>query len=80
MGNDVGARKVLRVSVKLTAFIGAVSFCLCFFGADLIAYQVGIPDAALSLRAVAPALCLVPVLSAFRGYPLKQNISNVAFI
>lgn len=68
MGNDVGARKVLRVSVKLTAFIGAVSFCLCFFGADLIAYQVGIPDAALSLRAVAPALCLVPVLSAFRGY------------
>lgn len=68
MGNEAGARKTLGVSVKLTAVIGAASFCLCFFGADRIAGWVGIPDAALSLRAVAPALCLVPVLSAFRGY------------
>lgn len=67
-GRPEDGRKVFFTALKLMSVIGAVSFSLCFFGADVIAFAVDIPGAEHSLRAVAPALCIVPLLSAFRGY------------
>lgn len=67
-GRPEDARKVFYTALKLMAVIGAGAFSVCFFGADLIAFAIDIPGAETSLRAIAPALCIVPLLSAFRGY------------
>ncbi|ATY83630.1 polysaccharide biosynthesis protein [Kyrpidia spormannii] len=63
-----GASRVFRVSAAIMGAIGAAGFCLLFFGAERYAAFVGNPDAALALRAVAPAMLLVPVMSVARGY------------
>lgn len=68
VGNRSGARKVFLTALKLMAVIGAAAFAICFFGADLIAFVIDIPGSQNSLRAIAPALCIVPLLAAFRGY------------
>ena len=62
------AHKIFRVSLVVMLVIGVVSFIPTFFGADLIAGFVKNPKAALGLRAIAPALILVPLFSSFRGY------------
>ena len=68
VGNEAGARKVFITALKLMAVIGAAAFAICFFGADLIAFVIDIPGSQNSLRSIAPALCIVPLLAAFRGY------------
>lgn len=68
VGNEAGARKVFVTALKLMAVIGAAAFAICFFGADLIAFVIDIPGSQNSLRSIAPALCIVPLLAAFRGY------------
>lgn len=68
VGNLHSAHRVFSTAVKLMWAIGIASFSICFFGAEFIAEIIEIPEAALSLRAIAPALCIVPLLSAFRGY------------
>ena len=79
VGNLWSAHKVFTTAVKLMAAIGLFSFSVCFFGADLISEVIEIPEAALSLRAIAPALCIVPLLSAFRGYfQGQQNMTPTA--
>ncbi|MEG0924831.1 MAG: polysaccharide biosynthesis protein [Anaerovoracaceae bacterium] len=79
IGNHKAAHKVFIVSFGLLFFIGLVSFLACYFGASVIAEFVGIPEAALSLKAIAPALFLVPMFSAFRGYfQGRQNMNPTA--
>lgn len=79
MGNDRGAHKVFTTALKLMLFIGLGSFSICYFGAGLIADIIRIPDAEISLKAIAPALCIVPMLSAFRGYfQGQQNMGPTA--
>ena len=67
--NYGGAHKVFKVSLQLLTVLGVVSFLLCYLGADVIAgtFQNN-AEAASSIRAIAPALLFVPILSAFRGY------------
>lgn len=62
------AHKIFRVSLTVMFIIGMASFIPTFFGADLIAGFVKNPKAALGLKAIAPALVLVPLFSSFRGY------------
>lgn len=62
------AHKIFRVSLVVMLTIGIVSFIPTFFGADIIAGFVRNPKAALGLRAIAPALIMVPLFSSFRGY------------
>ncbi len=78
--NYGGAHKVFLVSLRLMAALGLVSFLLCYFGASFIAGTIQHnPDAASSIRAIAPALLFVPVLSAFRGYfQGRQNMNPTA--
>ena len=48
---------------------GIISFCIFFFGAEWIVTKfIKNPDALNSMRAIAPALIIVPLMSAYRGY------------
>ncbi len=78
--NYGGAHRVFQVSIKLLGALGIVSFVLCYFGADFIAGTLqNNPEAASSIRAIAPALLFVPIMSAFRGYfQGRQNMNPTA--
>jgi len=68
-GRDLEAQKTLSVSFKLLMCIGVAGFCALFFGADFIAGKLlGNTGAAYGIRAIAPAMLFVSVMSAFRGY------------
>ena len=72
--------QVFKAALMIMTIIGGVSFVVCFFGADYIAVLCKIPKASLAIRAMAPALFLVPFFSAFRGYfNGHQNMAPTAF-
>ena len=73
------AHRVFRVSLLMMTGIGLVTFLICFFGAEMIASLVKNPEAALAVRAMAPALLIVPMFSTFRGYfNGRQNMNPTA--
>lgn len=70
------ADRVFRISKVLMTALGlAGAFCVVF-GAGMIADKVGIPGSALALQATAPALLIVPLMSAYRGYFQGQQNMN----
>ena len=75
VGNFEEAHHVYRVSLKLLTVIGAVSFVVMFFGAGIISDLQNIEEAKLPMMAVAPALLIVPVMAAYRGY--FQGMQNM---
>ena len=70
------AHKVYKVSAYLMIAIGIVSFCIMFFGANGIANISKVPESALAMRAVAPALLFVPIEASMRGY--YQGMQNMS--
>lgn len=61
--------KTFRVALVTFAFIGVLfSLILFFFPEWLAASYLENPDAAMSIRAMAPAILLVCLVSAYRGY------------
>lgn len=75
-----GAHKVFKVSSWLLFFIGLFAFAVCYFGAGFISeHVIGDIGALKPLKAIAPALIFVPVMSAFRGYfQGRQNMNPTA--
>lgn len=64
-----GANRVFKVSMAVMIVLGLVLFSVLFFGADWIASNFkGLGKASLGMKAIAPALILVPIMAAFRGY------------
>lgn len=63
-----GARQVLQTATSLLIFAGIAAFCTLFFAPGLWARMAGDPAAATAIRAIAPALLIVPILSVLRGY------------
>ena len=64
-----GANRVFKVSMTIMIILGVILFCVLFFGADFIASKFqGLSKASLGMKAIAPALILVPIMAAFRGY------------
>jgi polysaccharide transporter, PST family len=68
LNDAAGARQVLRVSLNTLSILGIASFCILFFGAEFWARTAGDPAAKTAIEAISPALLIVPVLSALRGY------------
>ncbi len=62
------AERIYRVSLVLFTAVGALSTAILYFGADVIATAIEIPNAAPCVRAVAPALLCVAAGSAVKGY------------
>jgi len=73
--NYYGAHKVFKISFFLLFAIGAVSSSIVFFGAGIISDMVSVPEARYSMRAIAPALLIVPMMAAYRGY--FQGMQNM---
>ncbi len=69
------AERVFKISRTLMIVIGIIGFCLLFFFSDFIAGLINIKGASLSMKATAPALLLVPMMSSYRGY--FQGMQNM---
>lgn len=67
-GNKAEVNKILKASLLLLSIIGIFGFGLLYLGADKFAALLGNPGAEKGIRAIAPAMLFVSLLSAFRGY------------
>lgn len=63
-----GAKRVFRVAMSLLSIGGVLCFCILFVGAPMWAHIAGDNAAQGAIRAIAPALLVVPIMSAVRGY------------
>lgn len=67
-GNQAEANRIFAVSYKLLGFIGIIGFLFLFFFADWCASIMASPDSAAGIRALAPAILFVSIMSVYRGY------------
>lgn len=79
-GDEAGVRRVFRVSLILLAVLGLAFSIGLYLVAPFYANRVvRDPLAALSVQAIAPAIFLVSVMSAYRGYfQGRQNMTPSA--
>ncbi|MBQ0078345.1 MAG: polysaccharide biosynthesis protein [Eubacterium sp.] len=68
VGQYVEAERVFKLSRSLMLIMGIVGCVFVFCFADAIAQLVHVPGSALSMKATAPALVLVPLMASYRGY------------
>lgn len=66
--NNAESKRILSVSLVVLALIGTFGALILFFGADFLANAINCPRAANAIRAIAPAIFFVGVMSAFRGF------------
>ena len=62
------AERVFKLSRTLMVILGIAGCCFVYCFADTIAQMVNVPGSALSMKATAPALVLVPLMASYRGY------------
>lgn len=63
------ADRVHKLSRNLMLLIGIIGFAILLFFSDFIATNIShLPEAALAMKATAPALLLIPIMSSYRGY------------
>lgn len=64
-----GIRRIFKTSFYLMGTIGVVGFFILYFGAELIVKSAGNDmEAVMSVKAIAPALLFIPLMSVFRGF------------
>ena len=69
------AERVFRISRTVMMIIGIIGFFTLLIFSDPIAELINLPGAALSMKATAIALLVVPIMSAYRGY--FQGMQNM---
>ncbi len=79
LGNTKELRRIFRVSMLTLAILGIIGTGVLYVGADSFAALIGNPKAAAGVRAIAPAMFFVAVMSAFRGFfQGRQNMAPTA--
>ena len=68
LGDMAGAKRVFRKSQILLLGIGLVTTALMYFGAEFLARTTVGEGAVFSFRAMSPALLIVSLMCAYRGY------------
>lgn len=68
LGNTMELRRILRVSFVTLFVLGIIGTAFLYFGAGTLANLTGNPSAVYGIRAIAPAMFFVAVMSAFRGF------------
>lgn len=68
LGDMAGAKKVFQKSLIMLVCIGAVTTALMYLGADFLAKTTVGAGAAMSFRMMSPALLIVSIMCAYRGY------------
>ena len=72
-------RRILRVSLLFLTALGLAGTAILFFGANRLSEWIGNPMAAPGIRAIAPAMLFVAMMSAFRGFfQGQQNMVPIA--
>ncbi|WZL83090.1 polysaccharide biosynthesis protein [Vallitaleaceae bacterium 9-2] len=67
------AHLIFKFSLVFSLIIGIVFTAILYFGAQMIANFIEIPNAAVALQGLAPALLIFSMLSVFRGYFQGMN-------
>lgn len=80
IGDHKGAYRIFKIAFATFAFIGLIGSLLLFFGAKVIANNwLQIPEAEMTLVALAPAIFFVAIASVMRGYfNGRQNMKTTA--
>ena len=80
VSNYGGAHKVFHTALWFLSLMGFATFAIVYFGAGFIESQVLKNEGTMmALQAIAPALFIVPVMSAYRGYfQGRQNMNPTA--
>lgn len=80
VGDYRGANKVFKISHGILFLTGVIGFLILFFGASFIVNNVQKnPNALYAIKAIAPAILIVPSMSAYRGYYQgHQDMSKIA--
>lgn len=80
LGNHKGANEIFKITHLMLFVTGLVTFLILFIGADNIVTNVQHnPNALTAMKAIAPALLIVPSMSAYRGYYQGyQQMSRIA--
>ncbi|MEE3362266.1 MAG: polysaccharide biosynthesis protein [Anaerovoracaceae bacterium] len=73
--NYRGANRVFRSALELMILIGVVSFVIIVLLSRQFADLMGYPQSQLALLAISPALVIVPIMAAYRGY--FQGLQNM---
>ncbi len=68
VGNIDNIRKIFNISLALFIVLGMIGSLALFFGADLYSDMIGMPDASVSVKAIAPTLLFICISGALRGY------------
>lgn len=68
-GDSKGSQRMLKLCFCLFLSISFASACFLYFGADFIAAEImHVPDVALTMKALAPAVFFASAIAVFRGY------------
>lgn len=80
IGNHKGANEIFKITHIMIFATGVVMFTILFAGSNQIVTSVQHnPNALTAMRAIAPALLIVPSMSAYRGYYQGyQQMSRIA--
>ncbi len=76
VGDIEGAQRIYRVSLWLLTVVGVGCAAALFIFAEPFARLSGDPNAVFAIRAIAPALLVVPALSSMRGYFQGWQVMN----
>lgn len=69
IGDNRGAHRIFKISLVTFGLIGLMGTCIMFFGARYISnVLIQIPEAELTMVALAPAIFFVAIASVIRGY------------
>ncbi|GIO86711.1 stage V sporulation protein B [Paenibacillus faecis] len=68
------AGRVYQAALIFAAFAGVVMFTLLYVMAPYYAASTKLPESAVAIRALAPALLLFPLIAIIRGYLQGRNI------
>ncbi len=69
------AKKTFRIALYILTFVGFISTIIMLLGSGFLSQSVGNPKTQTGFMVIAPALLIVCVMSAFRGY--MQGLSDM---
>ncbi|MBU5674746.1 putative polysaccharide biosynthesis protein [Paenibacillus brevis] len=68
------ARKVYQAALIFAVVAGVIMFAMLYISAPHYAMYAQVPESAIAIRALAPALLLFPLIAMIRGYLQGRNI------
>ncbi len=72
-------KKIFRVSLFILSAVGIIGSLVLYYGAQFFAIKIGTERAVHGIRAIAPAMLFVSLMSAYRGYfQGRQNMLPTA--